>query len=154
VKDIKLDPSEMQAYAENIMDCSGVVLDTTMFAQIISNAHSVSTTAWHDEELRYLLVVQSTDEDISKAYLIEKMNLSGKKQMRYYTRQINRYNDTEPSDRNIFYFSKPVYDNSGKYAIVQWENGHSGEAGEGGIDLYHLQGSEWRAVGAIRSWNH
>jgi hypothetical protein len=154
VKDIKLDAREMKAYAENLMEYSGETLDTAMFAQIISNARAVDRKAWHDEELRHVLVVRSRDEDISRAYLIEKMNLSGKKQMRYYTRQINRYNDTEPSDRNIFCFSKPVYDNSGKYAIVQWDNGRRGSAGEGGIDLYHLEGSEWAIVGVISSWKH
>jgi hypothetical protein len=151
ISEIRLDEKEMAVYAEHLVESSGNVLDTTMFSEIIKNAASVNTTAWRDNELNDLLLVQGRDEEISKDYLFHKFNLSGKKQIRYYTRFLNRYNETTSSDRNIYYFSKPIYDNSGKYAIVQWNNTHSGVS-SGGIDLYYLDGSQWKQVGEITSW--
>ena len=153
-KNIKLDPNDMKEYSKNLMEYSGQLLDTTMFAEIIRNSGALDTYVWQDGELKNLLVVQSRDQEISKNYLIEKMNLSGKKQIRYYTRQINRYNETDPSERNIYHFSKPVYSNSGKYAIVQWDNGHSKLSGGGGINLYHLQENKWIEVGVISNWKY
>ena len=144
---IKLDAKEMNTYAENLLDNSGEVLDTNMFSEIIRNADGVDTNDWSDSELNNLLVVQSKNPEISKKYLFKKLNLSGKKQIRYYTRQINKYNEAKPADRNIYYFSKPVYSNSGKYAVVQWESGQNG-----GIHLYHLNGNEWKEVGVVSNW--
>jgi hypothetical protein len=154
VKKIKLDPNDMRMYADHFLEYSGKVLDTTMLSEIITNSRAVNTDVWQDGEFKNLLVVQSRDQEISRKYLIEKLHLSGKKQIRYFTRQINRYNEMDPSDRNIYYFSKPVYNNSGDYAIVQWDNGHSGLSGGGGINLYHLEGNEWLEAGVISSWKY
>jgi hypothetical protein len=154
VKHIRLDPNNMKEYAENFFECSGKPLDTAMFSQIISNSRALNTDVWQDGELKNLLVVQNREQEISKRYLMEKLNLAGKKQIRYFTRQINRYNETDPSDRNIYYFSKPVYNNSGEYAVVQWDNGHSGLSGGGGVNLYHLEGNDWFEVGVISSWKY
>jgi len=154
IKDIKLDAKDMELYVENLMDYSDKVLDTVMFSEIIKNAASPDTSTWKEEELKNLLVVNTRDEAISKKYLIEKLNLAGKKQMRYYTRHINRYNETDPNDRNIYFFSKPVYSNSGRYAVVQWDNGNKDFTGGGGINLYHLEGKEWAEVGVISRWKY
>ena len=149
VKSIKLDRNEMGQYFETLQKSSGNILDLTMFFEIIVNAGSLDTIAWKDKELKNLLVVQNRDEEIEKNYLIEKMNLSGKKQLRFYSRQINKYNETDPSVRNIYSFSRPVYSHSGKYAVIQWDN-----ARNGGINLYHLAGSKWIEVGTIKQWNN
>jgi hypothetical protein len=154
IQEISLDENHMTTYAENLLEYSSELLDTTMFSEIIQNAGSPDTAAWKDGELKNLLVIGKRDEEISKKYLFQKLTISGKKQIRYYTRYINRYNETEPADRNIYYFSKPIYNNSGEFAIVQWDNGHGGLSGEGGINLYRLKGHEWTEVGVIDSWKH
>ena len=154
VKSIRLDPNKMKEYAEYYLEHTGKILDTTMFSQIISNSRVVNSDVWQDGEFKNSLVVSSREQEISKKYLVEKLKLVGKKQLRYYTRQINRYNEAEAADRNIFYFSKPVYNNSGDYAIVQWDNGHGTLSGGGGINLYQLEGNEWLKAGVISSWEY
>ncbi len=149
VNAITLDKNKMELYAKNIWESTGKVLDTSMFAEIIINARSLDTKSWKDEELNNLLVVHHRDQEISKEYMTKKLNLSGKKQLRYYSRLINRYNETSSSERDIYFVSRPVYNATKKYAIVQWRNDKSGLSGSGGINLYHLDGSKWINIGLI-----
>jgi len=148
---IRLDNSDMKDYSRNLLKHSGKVLDTKMFAEIITNSSSVDTTGWKDGELKNSLVVQNREEQISKEYMIRKLNITGSKQLRFFLRIISNYNLSGSSERNIFYFSKPVYSNSGKYAVVQWENRHNGSGG-GGISLYRLQENQWKEIGLVSSW--
>jgi hypothetical protein len=64
------------------------------------------------------------------------------------------YNSADPYNRNLFYFSRPVFDKSRKHAVVQWDNAHSGLGGGGGIVLYQLQGDTWRELGTILNWKY
>ncbi|HMG66746.1 MAG TPA: hypothetical protein VK588_03635, partial [Chitinophagaceae bacterium] len=58
-------------------------------------------------------------------------------------------------DRNLYYFSRPVFDNSKIFAIIQYDNGHSGLSGGGGIILYKLQyDKSWREFGIIDIWRY
>ena len=59
--------------------------------------------------------------------------------MNFYKKQTNKFNSTETIDKNLCYFSKPVFDYSNTLTIVQWDNGHSYLGGSGGIILYQLQ---------------
>ena len=63
---IRLDNSDIKDYSRNLLKHSGKVLDTKMFAEIITNSSSVDTTGWKDGELKNLLVVQNREEQISK----------------------------------------------------------------------------------------
>jgi hypothetical protein len=64
------------------------------------------------------------------------------------------YNSADPYNRNLFYFSRPVFDKSRKHAVVQWDNAQSGLGGGGGIVLYQLQGDTWRELGTILNWKY
>ena len=46
---------------------------------------------------------------------------------------INYFNSVDTTDKNIYYYSRPVFDNLKQFAIVQWDNGHSGLGGGGGM---------------------
>lgn len=153
-KNINLDSNKMRQYYDTYFEHSGNVLDTVMFSEIIRNASAPDTSAWQDDELKGVLMVQRPSEKIPKDYVIEKLNLAGKKQLRYYTRYVNRYNETNADDRSIYYFSRPVYSNSAKFAIIQWDNTQGLFAGAGGIDLYRLEGHEWKNTGTVTSWNY
>lgn len=151
---IQLDKAEMWNYFYFHRDCANKVLDTVMFAQIIENSKSVDTTQWQETELKSFIAVSSREETISKKQAFQRLQPTDKSQIKLYKKQINRYNSTESYNRNLYYFSKPVFDNSKKYAIVQWDNAHSGLGGGGGITLYHLQGDTWKEVGIIMNWKY
>lgn len=151
---IQLDLIDIDTYFYFHRDYANKVLDTIMFAQIINNSKSVDTSLWQDNELENCLLVSNRNENIQAKYAIQKLRLTDKKRIRFYKKQINRYNSTDSYNKNLYYFSKPVFDNSKKYAIVQWDNAHSGLGGGGGIVLYQLQANTWQEVGIIMNWKY
>ncbi len=151
---IQLHKTDMWNYFYYHRDYANKVLDTVMFAQIIENSKSVDTTLWQDTELKSLIVTSNREETISKKKAFQKLQLTDKSQIKLCKKQINRYNSTDSYNRNLYYFSRPVFDNSKEYAIVQWDNAHSGLGGGGGITLYHLQGDTWKEVGIIMDWKY
>lgn len=155
LKITRLDPKEMREYVEYIKGRSNQSLDTVMFSQIIRNSKFADTTFWADKELPKVLLVSERDETVSKKYALKKLGLTDKKQIKFYNKQINKFNLTEASDRNLCYFSRPVFDNSKTFAIIQWDNGHSYLGGGGGIILYQLQNDNtWKEFGIISNWRY
>ena len=154
LKITRLDPKEMWYYAEILKEYSNQKLDTVMFLQIIQNTRSLDTTLWRDNENPFALLVNSRDETVSKKYAIQKFSLTDKRKIKFYRKQINQFNATETFNRNISYFSRPIFDNSKTFAIVQWDNGHGGLGGGGTIILYHLQGGTWNEIGIIMNWKY
>lgn len=151
----RLDPKQLKYYFENVREYSSQELDTVMFHQIIQKAKTADTTLWTDNELPNFLLVNERTETISKKYLIQKFKLTDKRQLRHFTKYVNKFNSTEIPDRVICYYSRPVFDNSKTFAIVQWDNGHSYLGGGGGITLYQLQSDKtWKEYGVILSWRY
>lgn len=154
MKKIQLDPTDMSTYFYFHRDYANKVLDTIMFAEIIENSKSVDTTLWKDTELKSFIVVSNKEKTITKKKVLQKLQLTDKSKIKIYKKQINRYNSTDSYNKNLYYFSRPVFDKSKEYAIVQWDNAHSGLGGGGGIILYHLQGDTWKQVGIIMNWKY
>jgi hypothetical protein len=155
LKITRLAPKDMWQYSENVRDYTNQKLDTVMFSQIIQNAITADTTLWTDNELPNFLIVNERGETVSKNYPIRKYNLTGKKQIRYFDKYINKFNSTEISDRVICYYSRPVFDNSKAFAIVQWDNGYSYLGGGGAIILYQLKNDKtWKEFGIISTWRY
>ncbi len=150
-----LDPKEMWLYVEYIKERSNQILDTAMFSQVIHNSKLADTTLWTDKELPNVLLVKERGETVSKKYALQKLKLTDDKQIKFYKKQINKFNSTQTFDRNLDYFSRPVFDNSKTFAIVQWDNGHGGLGGGGGIILYQLQNDKtWKEFGIIINWSY
>lgn len=154
IKNIQLDQKEMETYFYFYRDYAHKVLDTAMFSEIVQNSKTPETTLWQESELKNYILVNSREENVSKKSAFQKLAWVDKKQKKDYRKQINTYNSADPYDRNLFYFSRPVFDKSKKYAIVQWDNAHSGLGGGGGIVLYQLQGDTWGALGTIMNWKY
>jgi hypothetical protein len=150
----RLDVKKMRNYVENLRDYSSQKLDTVMFSHIIYNASIVDTTLWTDKELPNFLLVNKRDETVSKKYGLQKLGLTDAKHKKFIKKQVNKFNSTETIGRNLWYFSRPVFDDSRTFAIVQWDNGHSYLGGGGGIILYHLQGNTWKEAGVIINWKY
>ena len=150
----QLNPKEMWLYVENLRAYSAQRLDTTMFSQIIQNSLIADTTLWTDNELQNFILVNERAETVSKRYVIQKFKLTDKKEVKHLNKYINKFNSTDPVNRVVCYYSRPVYDNSKTFAVVQWDNGHSHLRGGGGIKLYHLQGETWKEIGDILHWRY
>ena len=108
---IQLYKTEMSEYVYFHRDYTDKVLDTVMFAQIIENSKSVDTTLWLDTELKSLILTSSREETISKRKAFQKLQLKDKSQIKSVKKQINYYNSIDSYNRDIYYFSRPVFDN-------------------------------------------
>jgi hypothetical protein len=58
------------------------------------------------------------------------------------------------SEKIIYYYSRPVFDDTKHFAIIQWDNGHGLLGGGGGIRLYNLKGDTWKEVGFLARWQY
>jgi hypothetical protein len=125
-----------------------------MFSQIIQNSIAADTTLWTDNELPKFILINERAETVSKKYVVQKFKLTDKKQIKHFTKYVNKFNSTDILDRVICYYSRPIFDNSKTFAIVQWDNGHSYLDGGGGIILYQLQGDTWKELGTILNWRY
>ncbi len=144
LRDIKPNPNRIR---NKILD----TLNRTVLAQILKNCDAIDTTHWQESELPGCLLVSSREEHISKKSALQKFSLN-ESQIRSYKKQINRFNSTDSYDRNIYSFSRPVFDDSKRFAIVMWNNAHSGLGGGGAIVLFQFQDGQWKKVGALNSW--
>ena len=151
----RLDPKDMWQYIENLREYSSQKLDTVIFSEIIYNTKLPDTALWVDEELPKSLLVKERDATVSKKYALQKLGWNDDKQIRFIKRQVNKFNSAETIDKNLSFFSRPVFDNSKTFAIVQWDNGHSYLGGGGGIILYQLQNDmTWKECGIISTWRY
>ena len=122
---------------------------------LILNSKFSDTTIWKDSELSNFLLVQERGETISKKYAIQKFHLTDKKQIRHCNKLVRKFNSTETIDRRLCHLSRPVFDNSKTFAIIEWDNGYSYLLGGGGIILYQLQSNNtWKELGVIDRWSY
>lgn len=155
LKITRLDPKELWYYFENARDYSNQKLDTAMFSQIIQNAAAADTTLWTDNELPKFILINERADTVYKRYVVQKFKLTDKKQIKYFTKYVNKFNSTDIADRVICYYSRPIFDNSKTFAIVQWDNGHSYLGRGGGIMLYQLQSDKtWKEYCVILNWRY
>ena len=150
---IRLDEKDIRENYDDFKDlCKNV--DTITLFQIIENIKIIDTLNWTDTELDKFILIQNREQDVRLKDAVRKFNLTDKKKLRYYRKQINHINSVETADKDIYYYSRPVFDNSKQFAIVQWDNGHSGLGGGGGIKLYKLTGETWKELGIVSSWRY
>ena len=151
---IRLQQKEIGTYFYFHRDYATRILDTAMFAEIVQNSKMPDTTLWQDNELKKYILVSSRNKKVSKKNALQKFTMVDKKQKKFYVKQISNYNSTDPSNKNLFYISRPVFTNSKEFAIVQWDNAHSGLGGGGGIVLFQFENETWRELGVIMNWKY
>lgn len=150
----RMDSTDLRTYFENFLEDFNKRLDTGMFLQIIRNSKKVDTSVWRDEELPANILVGERDRLISKRKAIQKLSLKDKNKLRTLKKEINRFNATSTFDRNLYHFSRPVFDDSKSFAVIEWDNADSSLGGGGGIKLYHFENGSWHEAGVIKRWNY
>lgn len=154
ITEIRLDQNELRNYFYIFRDYEKSTLDTIMLLEIISNSKKPDTTVWLDTELNKFILVNDRNENVDLKYVIHKFQLIDKKQIKFYRQKVNKINSTDNYDKNIYSYSRPVFDNSKNFAIIQWDNGHSGLGGGGGIILYQFTEGNWKRLGNITFWKY
>lgn len=151
---IGLAHEDMWRYAKNLKEFSKAELDTVMFHEIIEKSKTPDTTPWTKQELRRFILVGDRNESVSVTNTASLLGVTDKKLIRQYEDRIRQFNQSAPFDKDIYYFSRPVFDKSRKFAIVQYDNGHSGLGGGGAIILYQRKGDTWSEVGSVSNWRY
>lgn len=154
ISKIELNEKEMWNYFYFFRDYEMKVLDTVMLLEIIMNSKNIDTSLWSDKELTAVILVHNREDNINAKEFIQKFGLTDNKLIRHFRKQINQINSTAPYNRRILSLSRPVFDNSKRFAIVQWDNAHSGLGGGGGIVLYHFDGIHWKEIGTVMNWKY
>lgn len=129
-------------------------IDSLVFKELVNNAKHPDTSSWSDIELGKSIVVKTRDEYIYLKDVLKKFKTTNKQEIKSYRNIVNDFNNTDSWDKNISYFSRPVFDNSGQFAIIQYDNGHSGLAGGGEIILYHFEGNRWKEIEGLVGWKY
>ncbi len=123
-------------------------IDTTLIFQFIDNSKHLDTATWTDDELSNVIIIYNLAEQIDLKTALLKLKPTTKKQTKYFTKKIKQYN-SDRSYRDTHTFSRPVYDNSHQYAIVQdatfgWGGGY--------IMIYHLSNGTWKTFCELTEW--
>lgn len=134
--------------------CTGSSPDTNIFLQIIHNNALRDTTPWTERELATVIPVSGRAQKIRAKQVLQKLAVTDKEQLKSYKIKIKNYNKTAPANRNIYYVSKPVFDDRKRFAIMQFQNVYSGLGGGGEIALYERTGANWKKVCTLSEWTH
>lgn len=151
---IELDNSEIPEYVEFLFDRYRYSLDTLMFSQIIANSKFVDTTRFNESEISNKILLFDRNEIIKLKQGIKTLGITDDKKRRVYKKMIYKFNLLDSDDRDIYYCSRPIFDNSKFFAIIQRDNGHSGLGGGGDIRLYHHFRNEWTYIGMVKLWRY
>ena len=121
-------------------------------AELVKSSATLDTTAWTRQELDSVLLVTNRADYLNARAEVVKLGYWSKQLTKYYKKAVRRFNNTEVSERNIMSFSRPVYDSSNKYALIEFDNGYQ-LSGGGAIVLYKWD-TKWRKVGTVVNWTH
>lgn len=153
-KEIRLEISELKELFFDYKADTGLELDTNMIKEILINAREIDTTEWQEFEFKSCIILKERDETVLKKNVLEKFKSTQKMEKEHLLKVVRKFNNTFTSDRNIFYFSRPVFDNSKKFAVIQWDNGHSFLGGGGSLVLYHRVNETWKEFGVLSLWRY
>ena len=76
-------------------------------------------------ELNRVMLISNPRKNLTTDEVTIKIKLS-KKDLKSFNKKIHEYNKTEWQSRNIYSYSRPVFDNSKKFAIIEWDDGVRG----------------------------
>ena len=154
IKEIRVCLADTTDYINYLSDVYHCKLDNKIMSQLIENRKNVDTSYWSDKELEESILLNTRDEYINIKDVLIKLKITDKKKIKLYRKIVNDFNNTTSWDKDIYYISRPVFDNTNQFAIIQYDNGHSGLGGGGSIALFHLEEGKWREIGLIEHWKY
>ena len=152
VKKINLNLSDTFLYRDYLKYEYNYNIDETLLIDLINNCKNPDTTKWTESDFRNFVLVETPDDYINPKTIIKKFSLTDKSQIKKLKRQIADFNDSHSFNKNIYYFSRPVFDNTQTYAIISHGNGNKGLMGKDYISLFHYNGNIWTKIGVVTRW--
>jgi len=152
VKKINLNLSDTFLYRDYLKYEYNYNIDEALLIDLINNSKNPDTTKWSESDFKDFVLVETPDDYINPKSIIKKFDLTDKSQIKKLKRQIADFNDSHPFNKNIYYFSRPVFDKTKRYAIISHGNGNKGLMGRDYISLFHYNGYTWTKIGVVTRW--
>ncbi len=151
---VGLNKDRIFLYNEWLFEQKHIRLPDSVYFQLISNSKRIDTSHWTDRELPSFIIVKGKYALVDSQYVLTKFISFDSNKTQRLLSQVATYNKTEPQNRRVYFFSRPVFDNSRSYAVVQYDNGHSWLMGGGGIKLYHFEQGNWKELALLVRWSY
>jgi hypothetical protein len=152
VKKINLNISDTFLYKDYLKSEYNYNIDDDLLIELINNSKNPDTAKWTDRDFKNFILVETADTYINSKDIITKFAITDKAQIKNLKRQIADFNNNQPFKRNIYYFSRPIFDKTKTYAIISHGNGHAGLMGRDYISLFHHDGKTWTSIGVVTRW--
>ena len=152
VKKINLNLSDTFLYRDYLKYQYNYTIDEALLIELITNSKNPDTTKWAESDLKNFVLVETSEDYIKPNDIIKKFSLSDKEQIKKLKRQIGDFNNSHPFNRDIYYFSRPVFDKTKTFAVISHGNGNKGLMGRDYISLFHYDGNTWTKIGVVTRW--
>src|SRR6266540_597687 len=124
IQKITLEKKLIREYEEFLEGSGKSKVDTSVLFEIIENSSRLDTSHWQDAELKKAILIKNKNESISSEYVFQKFNFLRKKDKKRLKKTIAKYNNADigvvllPGRRIVTSYSRTVFDNSGRHAVV------------------------------------
>jgi hypothetical protein len=154
---LDLDTSLLWQYQDYLEGAGKKKINQSVLIEIINNSKYLDTSEWNDKELRKSILIKNKDQQVDINYVLKKFKVTKKRDLKRIINLVNNFNDTIksenaliPTNRIIYSYSRPVFDNSGNYAVV----GYNHPQRERGITLYQKNKHNWVQIGQLIRWSY
>jgi hypothetical protein len=120
--------------------------------EMLANSQQVDTTEWTLQELGNVVLIEQRSSYLRTQQVLAKLTLTNEAEIKDYRKRIHHFNNTNPADRYIYLVSRPVFDNSGRYAAVLESHGASGLSGGGSLLVFEKKQDGWYQIGIPKRW--
>ena len=152
VKKINLNLSDTFLYRDYLKFEYNYNIDSALLTELINNSKNPDTTKWTESDFKNFILVETAEDFINPKDVVRKFSLTDKEQIKRLKRRIADFNNSHPFNRDIYYFSRPVFDSSKTFAIISHGNGNKGLMGRDYISLFHYNGNTWTKIGVVTRW--
>jgi hypothetical protein len=104
--------------------------------EMLVNSQQDDTTEWTLEELGNVVLIEQRSSYLGTQQVLAKLALTDEAEIKEYRKRIRRFNNTNPPDRYIYLVSRPIFDNSGRYAAIIESHGALGLSGGGSLLVF------------------
>ena len=154
LREFKLSMGNAEDY-EYYLDGQGKPkIDRSLLDQLIKRSMITDTTAWADEDFNHSLFVSSPYINLDLDSAISPLKTLGSAKLEQYKKLIAQFNastlddySSNPRRAKVSYYSRPVFDVSGEYAIIAYYYPKESS----GVALFRFSGNEWKYYGNLDS---
>jgi hypothetical protein len=154
LREFKLSIGDAEYY-EYFLDGQGKSkIDRSLLDQLIKKSMAPDTLAWADGDFNHSLFVSSPYVNLNLDSAISPLRMLGSTKIEQYKRLIDQFNasslddySSNPRRARVSYYSRPVIDDSGKYAIIAYYFPKESS----GVVLYRFSGNDWKYYGSLYS---